>query len=176
MASIQCSKCKMGIHYHGEPDGIEYVFITIRDWTRITASRFNRENKEYFEGSSIPKLFQTDTIEEDFPAAVHKIWKCPHCGSLMIFDGHGKVTEAFENVFTMPDKGRTVTAEYVIFDDYSWNQLTELALPDWKIGTQVSPTLLAGRTDSQIYIYDEDSNLLRVYRKIENQSEGISKK
>lgn len=31
MASIQCDKCRFGIHYHGEPEGIEYIFIKDED-------------------------------------------------------------------------------------------------------------------------------------------------
>ena len=85
MASIQCIKCKAGIHYHGEPAGIEYVFIRLEDWDRIITTRFDSMNRQFINGSTFPKLYRTDTIESDFAGFIVKAWKCPECGTFMIF-------------------------------------------------------------------------------------------
>ena len=101
MASIQCIKCKTGIHYHGEPEGIEYIFIKEKDWDRIITARFDSQNRQYINGSSLPMLYRADTIESDFVDLIVKAWKCPECGTFMFYDEHGRVVTAYEE-----DKGK----------------------------------------------------------------------
>ena len=93
MASVLCNQCKSGIHYHGEPSGIKYIFIKDIDWKLIVSTSFDPNYKEYSEPSGSPKLYQTDTIEIDFSKEIHSAWKCPHCDSIMFFDSYGNVTD-----------------------------------------------------------------------------------
>lgn len=72
MASIQCTNCKLGIHYHGEPEGIEFILIERKDWDKIISSNFDPKNKKINAQTGYPNLYRTDTIEEDFPNAVKK--------------------------------------------------------------------------------------------------------
>mgnify|MGYP000246414220 CR=1 FL=1 len=96
MSSVKCSKCGAGIHYHGEPDGTEYIYIPKSDWDIITSSHFDPAEKIFDDTKDYPKLFRSGTIEEDFPAAIHKFWQCPKCGTLLFFDDEGNVVSIFE--------------------------------------------------------------------------------
>ncbi len=116
MASIQCSQCKTGIHYHGEPSGIEYTFIKEDDWGKIIISRFDPQNKRFAEGSSVPMLFQTDSIESDFESAIWKAWRCPECGTIMFFDKNGRVIREYkENDFEKYENPDCIH-NYIVFD------------------------------------------------------------
>ncbi|MBR4514155.1 MAG: hypothetical protein IKO61_04650 [Lachnospiraceae bacterium] len=96
MASIMCKKCNTGIHYHSEPNGIEYTFIKENDWIIICNSCFDGKAKEMDTEKYYPKLFRTDTIEEDFSELIYKAWKCPACGSIIIFDAKGQPWKTYE--------------------------------------------------------------------------------
>lgn len=163
MASIQCIKCKSGIHYHGEPEGIEYVFIRAKDWDNIISSRFDPNHKLYLGAGSSPMLFQTDTIEADFEDLIGKAWKCPKCGTIMTFDKNGRVIQAFE-IDDSKKRGKSDTSsDYVVFDDYSWNILTESAISNSSIPKQFKPTFCAKLTESNLVITNNDGVILKKY-------------
>lgn len=166
MASVQCVKCKEGIHYHGEPEGIEYIFIKEKDWDKITSSCFDPLNKQYVDKSSAPILFQTDTIESDFAELIIKVWKCPECGSIMFFDRFGKVIETYEKD---GEDGEELESDnnYVVFDDYAWEILTECAIPNRKITKQFHPTIYARRTDLRLMFTMNDGEVLEKYKRFE---------
>ena len=166
MASIQCSKCKAGIHYHGEPEGIEYVIITYHDWETIITSRFNRANKQYDEINNYLKLFRADTIESDFPGTVHKAWKCPVCGTVMVFDEHGRVIKVFEEWCVKEENSEKEVLEYVIFDDYTWDRLTDSTIPDWQIPDQFEPTAYANLTDKVLEVMNSDRACIKMYNEL----------
>ncbi len=138
MASLQCQNCKYGIHYHNEPSGIEYVMIEVPDWIHITSAQFDPKNKEIDVKTGYPKLYRTDTIAEDFPNAVRKIWKCPKCGTMILFDKKGKVRTAYipneDNVSITREKEWTG----ICFDDYQWDKLTEAAFPDRQLPEKIN--------------------------------------
>lgn len=171
MASLQCSHCKAGIRYHGEPEGIEYVFIKEIDWDRIISSRFDPLNKRYLEGSASPMLFQTDTIEIEFESSVHKAWKCPKCKALMFFDKNGKVAEAYKTVLRREAGDTEGGCRYVVFDDYSWDNITESAFPDWMIDKKFTPTAFAQLIDSNYLIISRNGVIIEQYEKIETLPE-----
>ena len=119
MASIQCTKCKTGIHYHGQPKGIEYIFIKECDWDKITSSSFDPKNKQYKSESFPPMLFQADTIEADFEELIEKAWKCPECGCIMIFDVHERVVAAYQEDGCEERENCDISYNYIVFDDYN---------------------------------------------------------
>lgn len=131
MASILCSKCSQGIHYHGEPNGIQYAMITKADWDKIKSSKFDPSHKIIDPMNRYPKLFRTDTIEDDFPETVKKFWKCPFCGTLHFFDSEGLVLSAYEPGAFENENGDFNNIEGWYFDDYKWDKLTEEAIPDF---------------------------------------------
>ncbi len=166
MASIQCVKCKRGIHYHGEPDGIEYVFIKVRDWDRITATRFDAKNKQYVNGSSYPKLYQTDTIESDFEDLIVKAWRCPECGTFLFCDEHGRVERAYEEDGSEGSEKKRVGKDYVVFDDYSWDLLTDSAVANWKIPKRLISSTYASFSDSGLTLIRAGGEVITDYKRI----------
>lgn len=122
MASLQCSKCGEGIHYHSLPQDIEYIYFSKKLWERICGTKFDKSNKVMDESGMYPKLYRSSTIENDYRGKYIKMWKCPSCGALHIFSAEGSV----KNVFI---KGNSVitcdyTEEGVVFGDRLWNDIT----------------------------------------------------
>ncbi len=165
MASIQCIKCKAGIHYHGEPEGIEYIFIKKKDWNKIISTRFDSRNKQYINGSSSPALYQTDTIESDFKESIMKAWKCPKCGAFIFFDEHKYVKRIYEEDNRIKYAERPDICEYVVFDDYSWDTITESAIPNRKISKLFNPLIYANLTDSKLILIWKDSGVTKTYKR-----------
>lgn len=129
MASLKCSNCGYGIRYHSEPEGVEYIYISKKNWCKICSSKFNAKDKVYNdELKKYPKLFRTDTIEEDFYNEIIKVWKCCKCGTLHAFDKNGKVT----NVYVRKEIciNNDVSEEGIFFDDYTWDDITEKSMPN----------------------------------------------
>lgn len=171
MASIQCIRCKAGIHYHGEPEGIEYIFIKEEDWESITTTRFDSQNKQYVNGSSFPMLYQADTIESDFVDLIVKAWKCPECGTFMFFDEHGRVVKAYQEDECKGCEKQIDGFDHVVFDDYSWDVLTESAVANWKIPKQYSPTIHARLSDSSLILIRTGGEVINNYKRVVLPSE-----
>lgn len=131
MSSIQCNVCKHGIHYHSIPNGTEYRFINIENWQIICNSKFEKSNIKIDDSNIYPKLYRSDTIEEDFSDSIIKFWICPFCGTIIFFDTDGNVTNTFIKTNEKPDLDDCI--EGIIFDDYSWEDLTDKCLPDKKL-------------------------------------------
>lgn len=166
MASLLCSKCKTGIRYHGEPEGIEYVVITMRDWDNITSSRFDAKEKQFLEGSKIPKLFRTDTIETDFADSIQKVWRCPECGALMLFDNGGKVVEVFEEDDECEYSVDEVISTFVVFDDYTWTSLCDSMVPDREVADKYQPSFYAAKENERITVRSIGGDYSIMYRKV----------
>ncbi len=39
MASLKCSKCGYGIHYHDEPNGTEWIAFELNTWEKLLSSQ-----------------------------------------------------------------------------------------------------------------------------------------
>lgn len=168
MASIQCDKCRFGIHYHGDPEGIEFVFIKNDDWTIISSSKFDPKNKQFRTGQTSPMLYQTDTIELDFEDSIRKAWKCPKCGTIMFFDSQGKITASYEEAFELESLKIDSKYNFVVFDDYSWDVLTESMMPNWKISEQFTPSGMARLTSREL-ILAESGGRIKTYKRLETE-------
>lgn len=123
MASLQCSKCGEGIHYHSLPQDIEYIYFSKMVWESICSTRFDKNNKVMDESGVYPKLYRSSTIENDYPEQFVKIWKCPTCGTLHVFSAEGSV----KNVFIKDNSTNTYDyiEEGVMFGDYLWSDITD---------------------------------------------------
>ena len=171
MASIQCIKCKAGIHYHGEPEGIEYIFINEKDWDKMISSYFDPLNKQYINESDVPKLFRSDTIESDFEEQlIIKAWKCQACGSIVFFDRHGRTIGTYEENQTEETEWNEPNSNYVVFDDFLWNKLTDSAIPNSKIPQYFKPPIYARITESWLALFMNDGEVKK-YSRIEELSD-----
>ena len=88
MASLKCGNCKEGIHYHGEPNGIELRVFSSDVWKKVIESKYNpkapKMHTEYLTPS--PYFYTSETILHDFKGMYCDIWRCPNCGTLPVFD------------------------------------------------------------------------------------------
>lgn len=162
MASVQCPKCRNSIRYHGEPMGIEFVMISSENWERIIVSEFNPKIKEYIDDTSYPKLYRTDTIEDDFPGMIIKYWKCNECGTIMFFDGQNRVREIYSEVVNYEgilEDGK----EYMVFDDYTWDKITEAALPVMSLREKCIGNKYISLYEKCLIIKDKEKNIEKIY-------------
>lgn len=171
MAIIQCPKCLHAIQYHGIPDGTEFVAVTVHDWKIILASSFDPSHKKMHEDTGHPYLYRSDTIETDFPGVLHKGWKCPECNSILFFGAGGHLVAAYEKD-EAPDVSTTDNNEpataYMVFDDYTWDALTEAAIPNRMISKSFKETGKAYvLSDQSVCTYAADNGDIFTYRSIE---------
>ena len=165
MASILCSSCKCGIHYHGIPNGTEYIWIRDEDWKRITSAVFDPTNKVYADDGWQPELYRTDTIEEDFPNAIKRFWKCPECGTLLFFGNKGKMLAAYKPVITDENQEKC-SVSGVCFSDHHWDDITEAGIPDNRIPDNVHEVNRIEVSDDTVLIRNVDGSEIRMYRRI----------
>ncbi len=152
MASIQCSICGNRIQYHSEPSGVEYIYFRKGIWTDICSRCFDRDDKQMDETGKYPKLYRSGTIEEDFRGDYYKFWKCPKCNSLYKFTEDGSV----EQVYVTSDKAVAgeLVEEGIVFDDYTWDRITEENIPDEKL-TSIIPTYYVRKTEKGLQLSKE---------------------
>lgn len=165
MATLKCKVCGTGIHYNSEPSGIECIFVKKEDWMLICDSRFIAKNKEMDTQGAYPKLYRSDTIEEDFSDKILKCWKCPECGSVYVFDEKGNVISTYQKTEERSDE--LMICEGILFDDYSWDRITELSMPDIELKS-VTPTYYI-RCYQYSFIVSEDkdfSDCKYAYKKV----------
>lgn len=165
MAGLKCNHCGCSIRYHGELDGTELVMFTAEKWREITTSVYDPKNEVIHTEYVIPSpyLYQADTIYDDFKGQYCKIWKCPNCGTLHIFN-----TKNSLEVVSVYTECNTVTniyggEEYVIFDDITWDKITELSIPNKDIPALFKPSFLAAITKTYMVIYVDDIADAKLY-------------
>jgi len=108
MASLKCSNCGNGIHYHDEANGTQYIIFNEKVWERLVnsdlyVSRYLLDgNEKYYLG-----------------------WKCNQCGAIHIFNNDSaillssyKKAESKENNFLIGER-------YIAFSDIDWDTITE---------------------------------------------------
>ena len=108
MASLKCSKCGHGIHYHDEPDGTEWIAFEKNVWNELCCSS---------------KEFSSFTSETE--NGWYSVWKCSECGSIHVFKTNSiYLMKAFEPSKSV-EKNCTKGLELVAFEDTTWDQITE---------------------------------------------------
>ena len=164
MASLKCSKCGFGIHYHGEPDNTEYIMIKETDWFNITKNIFDPKNKIMKDG--YPMLFRSDTIEDEFSDCFIKFWICKRCGTLAIFDGI-----YVDSVYAPTEDKVPVDKHskmYIVFSDYLWDEITEHSIPVSEIPSKFAPSYVAIRNSEYIWLLNSgsDRECIKIYHRI----------
>ena len=162
MASVKCKNCGIGIHHHGLPNGIEYIMIENESWEKIITNKFNPNNKVLNPQTGYPKMFRTDTIEDDYPSAIKKYWKCPGCGAIIFFDEKGFVRNVYRQ--SKGDKQREMKAATgYIFDDYLWEELTEDGFENYLLPEKVSAINEIFVSDTVVLIKYSASGIVTKY-------------
>lgn len=110
MASLKCSKCGYGIHYHEEPNGVEWIAFELDTWNELCAS------------TKLISSYETDTKN-----GWYTIWKCEKCGTLHIFKA---MDIQLDRVLELQDIAEFQAQEEklvdcIAFEDIAWDQITE---------------------------------------------------
>ena len=156
MASLECSNCRYGIHYHGLPEGIEYIFFKWDDWKKIELKKL----KSY-------------EIETENLSGYLYAWKCPSCGTFEFFDEkiHVRVTHVYKPETSEPpelDPEREMEFG-VFFDDYLWDEITEARVPMEEILDKYSGYYWIKKDEGAMYMYSdrEMKHCVAHYKRIE---------
>ena len=178
MASIKCT-CGYAIHYHGEPCGIEYIWISLEDWREITStmpvknSGSNRTHKGGY------PIYRSDTIEDDFEGKIVKVWRCPNCGTVMKFNKLRQVVSYLEPCEpTDPVQKLSINEEIngILYDDDMWDRLTEMEIPDCEIERKMPPKLFTRSMDGVVQVITSDNMVNVCYAQragTEDQQESL---
>lgn len=145
MASLKCSKCGFGMHYHDEPNGIEYIIIAQDNWSAL---------KDYsFDNNGLNYMPNVDEIELLLPTFIIKVWKCPVCGTIAMFDNSNIQVNA---VYVQAINGFEVHLcgnVYYAFSDYSWDKLTELPIKINEVAGKCEPDYVLYEQDKHVDVY-----------------------
>ena len=156
MASLKCSFCGHGIHYHGEPpDGTEYIFCKMSDWKKI-------------ESENLP----SDNLELEHKHSLKYAWKCSECGTFAFFDERGQVTAVYTpKKITSDDteKLQEPTEFGVFFDDYLWYDITEDEISAAEILKKYPQNLWLLKNADELRIFEdkEMTNCIKQYSRID---------
>lgn len=161
MASLQCSKCGEGIHYHSMPEGIEYIYFKKIVWDSICTIKFDKSKKIMDESGIYPKLFRSSTIENDYSGQYMKIWKCQVCGTLHMFSNDGSVTKVF--VKDNNEINDEAFEDGIMYDDYLWNEITDRDISNEKLSS-IAPSLYVRLAEKSMVISKKpDFSIKTVY-------------
>ena len=110
MASLKYSHCGFGIHYHDEPNGVEYTAISQELWNS-------------FAETDKPIVRYVLDGNDDFLC----IWRCPECGCIHIFEAYRPV---FKQAYIPCDNGAisTEARKYLVFIDLLFEDISERGL------------------------------------------------
>ena len=154
MASLKCSFCGHGIHYHGEPpDGTEYIFCKMTDWQEI-------------EKNNQP----SDDLESENNGLLKYAWKCSECGTFAFFDERGQVTKIYApKKINSADKLQEPTEFGVFFDDYLWYDITEDEISAAEILKKYPQNLWLLKNADELRIFEdkEMTNCIKQYSRID---------
>ena len=108
MASLKCSNCGNGIHYHDEANGTQFIVFGESEWNELIAS-------------DLP----TSRYLLDGTQKYYYVWKCDKCGSLHVFEAESNsVRHAYRKCETL--KISLLQEEtYIAYSDVDWDVITE---------------------------------------------------
>lgn len=107
MATLKCSYCGFGIHYHDEPDGTQYFLYSLEAWEDI------RKN-------NIP-IVCYDSADS---GRMRYVWKCCKCGTLALFGNDDiSVEKIFVPDTNIKDINKTNAEYYIVFDDVNMEKI-----------------------------------------------------
>ena len=110
MASLKCSHCGFGIHYHDEPNGVEYTALSQELW-----NSFSKTDK--------PIVRYVLDGNDDFLC----IWRCPECGCIHTFEAYRPI---FKQAYIPCDDVAiyTESKKYLVFIDFLFEDISERGL------------------------------------------------
>lgn len=146
MSSLKCGICGKGLHLHGEPNGIEYIFFAAESWQQLLAQN--------------PV---SDLVELDFPGTFRKLWKCPDCRSLMFFGADEATVVSTYRLTAEPVDDDGEAHIFFAYSDRTWDELTERGL-DMQTTATLIPPLRASVTGDYLAIY-QDNKKIATYRR-----------
>lgn len=138
MASLKCSFCGKGIHYHGIPNGIKYIFCSLSDWQTLENENLN-----------------ADCLELEHYEKFIKAWKCPKCGTFAFFDDRVHVGKVYTPKKTFSTNSLQNPINFgVFFEDYTWDKITESDIPTKEILQKFPHQWLLKNAD-EIWIFSD---------------------
>ncbi len=152
MASLKCSGCGYGIHYHDEPDDTEYIFCELSKWEAL-----EEEN------------MASGWLEFEHDNTFVYAWKCAECGTFAFFDRGGHVTGVYKPNKEFASEPMQEPAEFgLFFDDVLWYDITEEDIPASEILKKYPKHLWLMKNDDEMRVYEDRARTkcLRQYRRI----------
>lgn len=140
MATLKCSNCGYGIHYHDEPDGTQIIAFPEKVWDNLSES----------------DLFISRYILDGTDDYL-TIWKCHQCGSLHLFKTDE--TAVFKSFRNEENFIRKDGEKYYSFSDYDWEKITEdrIKWADYiKIRNHINPQCLIISPNHITFYSDND--------------------
>ena len=171
MAGLKCEHCGHSIRYHGESNGIELIMFCESAWQNIIESVFDPNDVKMHTEYPVPIPYQytADTIYDDFNGTYSKIWRCPNCGALHIFDMKDitRVTAVFVPCEDHTESLKGTKSLFILYDDIAWDKLTELSIPTAEIEQYYPPTYYALLDERSLALYEDKglSKLIGWYKK-----------
>lgn len=159
MASLKCSYCGFGIHYHDEPNGVQYTAISQELW-------------DSFSYTDKPIVRYVLDGNDDFFC----VWRCPECGCIHTLEAY---RPTFKQAYIPcgEDVVLTEARKYLVFIDYLFEDISErgLTAEDFaKIGKHsTSSFFYAMIADNGIITYEDEicTKPLNNYTAIETKAE-----
>ena len=150
MASLKCSKCGYGIHYHDEADGTQMILFKKFVWDELVHSNL-----------SVSRYILDGT--EDY----YLIWKCKECGSLYFFRGKGTtVWRAYQIADNI--ESNQYGESFVGFSDIDWDVITEEKITGKSIIEKFPrcKKLIFKMINDNLYLFDSDKAVVpsKVYK------------
>ena len=155
MASLKCSNCGNGIHYHGLPEDIEYVYCKYTDWKELE-----------------PKGFASDELELNNQELFTTAWKCPKCGAFAFFDNkrQTRVTYVYAPAENTPSNFEPEhDLEFgIFFDDYLWDSIQESRVAMTQILNKFSGYYWIIKNENEMFMFSdkEMKHCLAHYKRI----------
>ncbi|MBO7392921.1 MAG: hypothetical protein J6U98_01815 [Abditibacteriota bacterium] len=141
MASLKCSNCGYGIHYHDLPDGTEHYAFRLDEWNRLINTDLST-SKYLCDGT---REFLT-------------VWKCRECGTLHTFSAFTPHFLGAYKPYVGEDIPLDKTGEkYIIVDDITWEDITEQSLTGPECLAKYPPKAFRYTSVSEngIVVYDD---------------------
>ena len=152
MASLKCSGCGYGIHYHDEPNDTEYLFCTMDVWAKIES-----------------EILTSSWVEAEYYEQIVYAWKCAECGTFAFFDRGGRVTGVYTPNKELSSEPMLEPVEFgLFFDDILWYDITEQDIPASEILKKYPQNLWLMKNDDEMRVYEDRARTkcLRQYRRI----------
>lgn len=138
MGSLKCSGCGFGIHYHDEPNGIQYSAVPLDKW-------------EMYKKTNTPVMCFVSDIDNSWII----MWKCPECGAFHRYDEHWRVSTAYKPDFDdrVPDISGT---RLILFSDFLFDYTIgeeDLTASQFEESSHYKRTLFAILNDESISVF-----------------------